>query len=62
MTCFEEKQSKQHQDIYCTLWFMHMNALVRVRVGGRAQTEKNALLGVTSDVQVSYTNLDIYLS
>jgi len=26
---------------------MHMHALVRVCVGGRAQTEKNALLAVT---------------
>jgi len=47
MTCFEGKQSKQRQDICCTLWFMHMHALVRVCVGGRAQTEKNALLAVT---------------
>jgi len=40
-------QSKHHQDICCTQWFMHMCALVHVHVGGRAQREKNAQFGAT---------------
>jgi hypothetical protein len=47
MTCFEEKQSKQRQDIRCTQWFMHMHALMRICVGGRAEREKNAQFGAT---------------